>query len=108
MVRQASHSTCLKCRWSERHARRGPSPTRRSSRPSKPSLRVRGASAFAFRRSGPGRRPSPLLLRALVDGANNSFALPDPELIPGRRAGIHPLGYLCAATLRCGIVVAPK
>jgi hypothetical protein len=66
------------------------------------SIRAR-VSAFGARAA-----TFPLLLQALVDRANNSFALPDPGPFPDRRAGIHPLGYLCAATTRRGIVLAPK
>src|SRR5215211_1559475 len=55
---------------------------------------------------GQQRHPFSSRHRSIEEAATLNAARPEP--IPDRRAGIHPLGHLCAATLRCGMVVAPK
>src|SRR5215218_7340180 len=55
---------------------------------------------------GQQRHPSSSRHQSIEEAATLNAARPEP--IADRRAGIHPLGYLWAATLRCGMVVAPK
>jgi hypothetical protein len=69
--------------------------------------RIEGAREFGIRPRGQRRPPSSSSRRRSTDrvGRCNTGS---PEPMPALRSGIHPRGYLCAATACCGSVTAPK
>ena len=104
--RQASLSTYLKRHRSRRHARRGPTPTRRFSRTLNRVLV--GSEGHACLGSGVGANGDLPSSSLRSTGRATRCNPGSPEPISGRRAGIHPRGDLRASPTGRGSADASK